>query len=102
MSVGGHRGSESGRHMERQFVESLLGVQNPPDTRPLVTLTFAQSLDAKIAGRDSQQLALSGRESMLMTHWLRSKHDAILIGIGTALNDDPQLNSASLPCQGLR
>lgn len=36
---------------------------------PLVTLTFAQSLDAKIAGAGGQQLILSGKESMIMTHW---------------------------------
>lgn len=37
--------------------------------RPLVTLTFAQSLDGKIAGKGGRQLILSGKESMLMTHW---------------------------------
>ncbi|OBZ79045.1 2,5-diamino-6-ribosylamino-4(3H)-pyrimidinone 5'-phosphate reductase [Grifola frondosa] len=62
-------------------------------SRPFVTLTFAQSLDARIAGAHGAQLALSGRESMVMTHWMRTMHDAILVGIGTALNDDPQLNS---------
>ncbi|TFK41816.1 dihydrofolate reductase-like domain-containing protein [Crucibulum laeve] len=66
-------------------------------TRPFVTLTFAQSIDAKIAGENSTQLILSGKESMLMTHWMRTMHDAILIGIGTALNDDPQLNTRYLP-----
>jgi 2,5-diamino-6-(ribosylamino)-4(3H)-pyrimidinone 5'-phosphate reductase len=34
-----------------------------------VTLTFAQSLDAKIAGIGGKQLILSGKESMIMTHW---------------------------------
>ncbi|TRM70517.1 dihydrofolate reductase-like domain-containing protein [Schizophyllum amplum] len=65
--------------------------------RPSVTLTFAQSLDAKIAGKAGKQLILSGKESMIMTHWMRTMHDAILIGIGTALNDDPQLNARHLP-----
>ncbi|KAJ7657973.1 dihydrofolate reductase-like domain-containing protein [Mycena rosella] len=68
-----------------------------PPTRPHVTLTFAQSLDAKIAGPAGAQLPLSGPESMRMTHWLRTLHDAILVGIGTALNDDPQLNTRHLP-----
>ena len=36
---------------------------------PNVTLTFAQSLDAKIAGVGGKQLILSGSESMVMTHW---------------------------------
>ena len=38
-------------------------------TRPYVTLTFAQSIDAKIAGAGGKQLILSGEESMKMTHW---------------------------------
>lgn len=34
-----------------------------------ITLTFAQSLDGKIAGANGEQLILSGTESMRMTHW---------------------------------
>lgn len=34
-----------------------------------ITLTFAQSLDGKIAGIGRKQLILSGKESMSMTHW---------------------------------
>lgn len=41
----------------------------PSPQRPFVTLTFAQSLDAKIAGAGGKQLILSGKESMIMTHW---------------------------------
>lgn len=37
--------------------------------RPYVTLTFAQSIDGKIAGKGGKQLALSGKESLIMTHW---------------------------------
>ncbi|KAG0320075.1 2,5-diamino-6-(ribosylamino)-4(3H)-pyrimidinone 5'-phosphate reductase [Dissophora globulifera] len=58
---------------------------------PHVTLTFAQSLDGKIAGAHGKQLILSGAESMKATHILRVKHDAIMVGIGTVLNDDPRL-----------
>lgn len=36
--------------------------------RPWITLTFAQSLDAKIAGEAGKQLILSGQDSMVMTH----------------------------------
>lgn len=70
---------------------------SPDAFRPYVTLTFAQSLDAKIAGTGGKQLALSGKESMLMTHWMRTLHDGILVGIGTAINDNPQLNTRHLP-----
>lgn len=47
---------------------------SPQEDRPFVTLTFAQSLDAKIAGVGGKQLALSGKESMVMTHWCVPLH----------------------------
>ncbi|EST07323.1 Bacterial bifunctional deaminase-reductase, C-terminal [Kalmanozyma brasiliensis GHG001] len=68
----------------------------PNPARPHVTLTFAQSQDGKIAGAGKAQLALSGSESMLMTHTLRTLHDGIMVGIGTVLNDNPQLNARLL------
>jgi GTP cyclohydrolase II len=59
--------------------------------RPYVTLTYAQSLDGAIAARPGHPLALSCRESQTMTHVLRAAHDAILVGIGTVLADNPSL-----------
>jgi GTP cyclohydrolase II len=59
--------------------------------RPFVTLSYAQSLDGCIAGRPGQQLALSSHQSLVLTHQLRAAHDAILVGIGTVLSDNPQL-----------
>lgn len=64
----------------------------PSASSPHVTLTYASSLDAKISLSPGTQTVLSGPESKLMTHYLRSRHDAILIGVGTALSDDPGLN----------
>lgn len=60
--------------------------------RPHVTLTFATSLDSQLSLAPGVQTALSGPESKAMTHYLRSKHDAILIGVGTAEADNPSLN----------
>ena len=60
--------------------------------RPFVTLTYAQSLDGSIATADGQPLSISGDEAMAFTHRLRASHDAILVGIGTVLSDDPRLN----------
>jgi len=60
--------------------------------RPFVTLTYAQSLDGSIAQADGLPLSLSGEKALTVTHDLRSTHDAILVGIGTVLNDDPRLN----------
>ncbi|KAK7686728.1 hypothetical protein QCA50_010328 [Cerrena zonata] len=70
---------------------------SPDPSKPYVTLAFAQSLDAKIAGPNGKQLTLSSQDSMIMTHWMRTMHDAIMVGIGTALNDNPQLNARLLP-----
>ncbi|OGT70957.1 MAG: GTP cyclohydrolase [Gammaproteobacteria bacterium RIFCSPLOWO2_02_FULL_57_10] len=60
--------------------------------RPFVTLSYAQSLDGSITLRAGESLGLSGEESTRLTHHLRSLHDGILVGIGTVLADDPQLN----------
>jgi 3,4-dihydroxy 2-butanone 4-phosphate synthase/GTP cyclohydrolase II len=59
--------------------------------RPFVTLSYAQSMDGSIAARPGQPLALSGALSMTLTHQLRAAHDAILVGIGTVLADNPRL-----------
>ena len=59
--------------------------------RPLVTLSYAQSLDGSIAAQPGRPLALSGPQSLRLTHQLRAAHAAILVGIGTVLADDPQL-----------
>jgi 3,4-dihydroxy 2-butanone 4-phosphate synthase/GTP cyclohydrolase II len=60
--------------------------------RPFVTLAYAQSLDGSLAARRGEPLLLSGLESQKLTHCLRANHSAILVGIGTILADDPQLN----------
>jgi GTP cyclohydrolase II len=60
--------------------------------RPFVTLSYAQSLDGSIADRPGRPLALSGPQAMALTHSLRAAHEAILVGIGTVLADNPRLN----------
>lgn len=61
-------------------------------TRPFVTLSFAQSLDGSISIVPSASVRLSNFRSQVFTHKLRAAHDAILIGIGTLIADDPRLN----------
>jgi 3,4-dihydroxy 2-butanone 4-phosphate synthase/GTP cyclohydrolase II len=60
--------------------------------RPFITVSYAQSIDGSIASRDNEPLDLSGPQSWTLTHQVRAVCDAILIGIGTVLADDPQLS----------
>ncbi|HSO26630.1 MAG TPA: dihydrofolate reductase family protein, partial [Anaerolineales bacterium] len=60
--------------------------------RPLVTLSYAQSLDGCLTDRRGQPFAISGAGAVDVTHALRAAHHAVLIGAGTALADTPQLN----------
>ncbi|KAK7958325.1 2-5-diamino-6-(ribosylamino)-4(3H)-pyrimidinone 5'-phosphate reductase [Apiospora saccharicola] len=59
---------------------------------PFVTLTYATSLDSALALAPGTRTTLSGPQSKAMTHYLRSRHAAICVGVGTALADDPGLN----------
>ncbi|MCC6598916.1 MAG: bifunctional diaminohydroxyphosphoribosylaminopyrimidine deaminase/5-amino-6-(5-phosphoribosylamino)uracil reductase RibD [Alphaproteobacteria bacterium] len=61
--------------------------------RPFVTLKLALSADKKIAVREGSRTQISGALAGRYTQFLRSQHDAILIGIGTALVDNPVLIS---------
>lgn len=79
------------------MIDDLLGwlgeriAQRPPGSRPLVTLSYAQSLDGCLTLHAGSPSPISGPESLDMTHHLRAAHDAILVGIGTVLADDPSL-----------
>ena len=62
------------------------------NNRPFITVSYAQSVDGSIASSNRQPIHLSGPESSILTHQIRAGCDAILIGIGTVLADDPQLS----------
>jgi 3,4-dihydroxy 2-butanone 4-phosphate synthase/GTP cyclohydrolase II len=71
--------SEAGQHLLRTG-------------RPRVNLCYAQSLDGSLAAARGRPLDLSGSESRILTHRLRAAHDAILVGVGTVISDNPRLN----------
>ncbi|HNR12643.1 MAG TPA: dihydrofolate reductase family protein [Thermodesulfobacteriota bacterium] len=64
---------------------------NDEASLPYVTLSYAQSIDGSIASLPGRPLCISSAESMTFTHRLRAAHDAVLVGIGTVLADDPEL-----------
>lgn len=59
--------------------------------QPFVTLKIAQTIDGKIAARNGQPEWITSSASLKVVHKMRAENDAVLVGIGTVLADDPQL-----------
>jgi diaminohydroxyphosphoribosylaminopyrimidine deaminase/5-amino-6-(5-phosphoribosylamino)uracil reductase len=58
---------------------------------PYVTLKAAQTADGRIAGKDGESKWISSLTARKYVHSLRAKYDALLVGAGTVLKDDPRL-----------
>ncbi|HRT26947.1 MAG TPA: bifunctional diaminohydroxyphosphoribosylaminopyrimidine deaminase/5-amino-6-(5-phosphoribosylamino)uracil reductase RibD [Syntrophales bacterium] len=90
--------------LEKQGIETVVGVLEEScralneayfhfmhTGRPFVTVKFAQSLDGRVATVTGNSRWISSGPSLRLAHRERSLHDAVLVGVGTVLQDDPEL-----------
>ena len=63
------------------------------EQRPSITLKTALSIDGQMAAHDGSSQWISGDDARRYGHFLRCRHDAVMIGAGTLLRDNPRLTA---------
>jgi 2,5-diamino-6-(ribosylamino)-4(3H)-pyrimidinone 5'-phosphate reductase len=69
---------------------------------PYVVVNVAMSADGKISTRERRQVRISGEQDFIRVDRLKAGCDAIMVGIGTVLADDPSLTMKSEECRTYR
>ena len=78
-------GGEEARHDHAGFCLRFT------EARPFVTLKLAATLDGRIATGSGESRWITGKQARVLVHTLRARHDAVMVGGGTARADDPLL-----------
>ena len=84
---------QSGVLKEKADQQLRVWLSASKNQRPFVTLKWASSLDGRAAADDGSSKWISGEQSRTDAHRRRSEVDAIVVGTGTALIDDPELTA---------
>jgi GTP cyclohydrolase II len=75
----------------------LLGEVRPQPDRPYVAIKYAQTIDGRIATVGGRAEQISGAPEQMISHALRAACDAVLVGRGTVVADDPRLTVRAVP-----
>jgi GTP cyclohydrolase II len=85
------KASRMGHMLEGPSIMTAAPGSNGHHARPAVTVHYAQTIDGRIAARNGDAHWVSGETSLRLAHELRASHDAVMVGIGTVIADDPRL-----------